>query len=383
MFGHVFRYRLKATLRDRTTVFWTFAFPLLLTTVLSLVMGNLAKGTFEIEPARAAVVQNTSFTEQSALASTLEQLNQQEDTVFAFHLVDDEASALLELSSGAIDGYFVPGTDYTLELYVASSGRSQTILESFQQIYETEARTVQALFKLNPLAALRQLTGPLQATIGFAAIDDAAVTTNPFGSMFFAQLAMAALYNALIAVTEGNAIDPTVFAVGIRQRITPQHHLGVLFSSFTTVTAIGTVNMAIYLLYGQFILGIDYGLLSYPLHAVTLALLGVIAGAAIGFFVCAFVTGKRDRHNVVVALSMLFVFLAGLMVLQMRYFVRTYVPFMRYLNPADMITDGLYSLLYYGDTARANVDIILLSLFTLTLLTITYVQMRRTRYDHF
>lgn len=382
MFGHVFRYRLKATLRDRTTLFWTFAFPLLLTTILSLVMGELAAGNVSIDPARAAIVKNDHFVEQTALASTLDNLNAQTDSVFAFHIVDNEASALSELTSGAIDGYFVPGSAYTLELYVTSSGRSQTILESFQQVYETEANTIQALFKLNPLAALRQLAEPLQTRIAYTAIDADAVTTNPYGSMFFAQLAMTALYSALIAVTEGNAIDPTVYAVGIRQRITPQHHLGVLFSSFTTVAVIGVLNMVIYLLYGQFVLGIDFGLLTYPLQAMTIAFLGVLSGVALGFFVCAFVTGKRDRHNVVVALSMLFVFLAGLMLLEMRYFVRTYVPFLRYLNPADMITDGLYSLLYYGDTARAGFDIVLLSLFTVIVLTMTFLRMRRTRYDH-
>ena len=41
--------------------------------------------------------------------------------------------------------------------------------------------------------------------------------------MYFAQIALIALYASLQAVTEGSAVDPSIYPVGLRQRMTPQH----------------------------------------------------------------------------------------------------------------------------------------------------------------
>ena len=51
------------------------------------------------------------------------------------------------------------------------------------------------------------------------------------------------------------------------------------------------------------------------------------------------------------------------------------------LNPANMITDGLYSLYYYETVDRYIFNVVSLLIFAFILITVSYISLRRQKYD--
>ena len=78
---------------------------------------------------------------------------------------------------------------------------------------------------------------------------------------------------------------------------------------------------------------------------------------------------------------MLGCFLSGMMGITMKYIVDKNIPIINKLNPASMITDGFYSLYYYDTLDRYWTNIIGLLIFAFTLIAISFISLRRQKYD--
>ncbi len=72
--------------------------------------------------------------------------------------------------------------------------------------------------------------------------------------------------------------------------------------------------------------------------------------------------------------------LAGMMAVQLKYYVQEYAPFLTYINPVNMITDGLYSLYYYGVGERYFFNLALLAGFTMVCYLISFRALSRKSY---
>ena len=78
---------------------------------------------------------------------------------------------------------------------------------------------------------------------------------------------------------------------------------------------------------------------------------------------------------------MLGCFLSGMMGITMKYIIDKNIPIINKINPANMITDGFYSLYYYGVQNRFYQNIISLILFSAILIGISIISLRRQKYD--
>ena len=74
-------------------------------------------------------------------------------------------------------------------------------------------------------------------------------------------------------------------------------------------------------------------------------------------------------------------FLSGMMGITLKYYIDRFVPFINKINPAAMITDGFYALYYYTNLNRYWFNIISLLIFSFILIVISFIQLRRQKYD--
>ena len=81
--------------------------------------------------------------------------------------------------------------------------------------------------------------------------------------------------------------------------------------------------------------------------------------------------------SVTMALS----FLAGMMIKNMRELVDKNIPILGQINPVSMITKALYSLYYYDDLNIYFQNLFSLIIFTFVMITISYIILRRKKYD--
>ena len=73
-------------------------------------------------------------------------------------------------------------------------------------------------------------------------------------------------------------------------------------------------------------------------------------------------------------------FLSGMMFVDMKYLVAKKVPILQYINPVNLVSDSFYSLYYYDDFNRFNLNITILLIMTVILCVVSYLGLRRRTY---
>ena len=141
---HIFRYQLKLLLRDRTTMFWTLLFPIILATFFNLAFSKL-NSSEKFEPARLAVVEQKENVEFNNLLNELSKEN--DDQLLKVQYVSlEKAQELLKVEK--VDGYLI--VDNTLKVVIDKNGISQTIIQSVVDSYLQTQHSIDTIAKINP-----------------------------------------------------------------------------------------------------------------------------------------------------------------------------------------------------------------------------------------
>ena len=111
-------------------------------------------------------------------------------------------------------------------------------------------------------------------------------------------------------------------------------------------------------------------------------MVGNLAGIALGVVIASiFRVSEGAKTGITIAVTMFFSVFSGMMGVTLKYVIDKNVPIINKLNPVNMITDGLYSLYYYNTLDRYFRDIIYLIIFIIICLLISFVSLRREKYD--
>ena len=92
-------------------------------------------------------------------------------------------------------------------------------------------------------------------------------------------------------------------------------------------------------------------------------------------------TNENTKTGILLAITMLGCFLSGMMGITMKYIIDKNVSIINKINPASMITDGFYSLYYYNTLDRYMFNIISLLIFSGIMILLSYISLRRQKYD--
>ena len=113
-----------------------------------------------------------------------------------------------------------------------------------------------------------------------------------------------------------------------------------------------------------------------------LAAIGALAGLSLGLAVATVVKSNDNvKTGIIISVTMLCCFFSGMMGITMKYIIDKNIPVLNKLNPANMITDGLYSLYYYDTLDRYLFNIVSLLIFAVVMIGISLISLRRQKYD--
>lgn len=87
------------------------------------------------------------------------------------------------------------------------------------------------------------------------------------------------------------------------------------------------------------------------------------------------------RIGLMLGISMVSSFLAGLMNGNMKDIVENSVPFVNRINPASLISDAFYCINVYDDMTRYYRNLITLAVMCVVLMMASFFMVRRERYD--
>lgn len=391
MFIHNFKYSLKALLRNKMLIFWTFAFPIILGTLFKVAFSNI-ENSEKLDIINIAIVQNEEFENNEAFKTSFEKLSDEnnEDRLFnTQYTTKEEAKDLL--NKGEIIGYMELKQDKPVLTFV-TNGIDETV---FKHVAEEIVQTSDIIKQLSETQIQKQIASG-NYNINYDEIYNKAIemakennvelknisNSNLSYTMieFYTLIAMTCLYGGMLSMVSINQTLANMSNKGKRIAVSPTKKSIIILSSLLASYIVQLIGLAILFLYTLFVLGVDYG--SNTGLIILLAIVGSFAGLALGTFVgTIFKSSENTKTGILIALTMLGCYLSGMMGITMKYVVDKNVPIINKINPASMITDGFYSLYYYDRLDRYWFNIASLLIFALILVIISFFSLRRQKYD--
>lgn len=388
MFLHNFKYALKIIFRNKSLIFWTFAFPIILGTFFKLAFNNIEKGE-TLSTIDIAIIDNQEFNDNQFYKEAFNQLSTGENKMFNTKYTTLENAKKL-LSDEEITGYLVLSND-VMNITVNSSGINETIIKTVvdeintnKNMYETLInKEIENEFKSgNTNIDYKDIYNKVtDKIINDVKLNDISNSNLSYTMIeYYTLIALTILYGGTISLYMVNKTLPNLSEVGKRVNTSSLKRSTILFSNLLASYVVQLIGLCILFIYCVFVIKADFGD-NLPL-IILLSLIGVFAGLSMGVFIGVNVNASEGaKSGILIGITMLFNTLAGMTGVTLKYVIDKNIPIINKINPANMITDGFYSLYYLNGMNRYFFNIMSLIIFSIVLLRFSLKKLRRQQYD--
>lgn len=391
MFIHNFKYSLRVLFRNKGLIFWTFIFPILLGSLFKLAFSNIEnKETLSIID--IAIVENTHYKDYNIYKEIFDKLSDEDNKNRLFntrYLTKKEAQE--ELDNNKITGYLTFDND-VVNVMVSNSGINETVLRyvteevisnkimtenivsmeisSFVKEGKTDIDYDKIYMNVNNLIKENnaKLNNISNSNLSYTMIE------------YYTLIAMTCLYAGMLSMNIINRLLPNISDEGKRIAISGISKFKLLVSSFLASYVVSLIGLLLLFIYTIFVMKVDYG--NNLSKVILLSLVGSLSGLTLGMLIASvFKINENAKVGILIGISMTCSFFSGMMGITMKYIIDKNIPLLNIINPANMITDGLYSLYYYEGFSRYNFNLISLIVFSIVMIVISYFSLRRQKYD--
>lgn len=385
MFYHNFKYSLKILLKNKSLIFWTFAFPILLGTLFNMAFSNIEKSE-KLSIIDIAIINSDEFDNDKIFKETMQTLSDDNNKNKIFNITyTDISKAKKMLLNEEITGY-LKFNENNIDIIVNSSGINETILRNIVDEIEREKEVINTLVKKETEKGNIDYTAiynkiALLLNNSNATLKDISNKNLSYTMIeYYTLVAMAVLYGALISMNVVNYKLANMNSVGKRTAVSKVGKGKLLLGSLLASYIVQMLSLLILLVYTIFVLKVDYG--SDIMHVILLIAIGSLASLTLGLGVSTMLkTNENAKTGILITITMLWSTLSGMMGITTKYVIDKNIPILNILNPANMITDAFYSLYYYDTLNRFYSNIISLLVFSLIMIIISYESLRRQKYD--
>lgn len=383
MFIHNFKYTFKSLIRNKALVFWSFAFPLILATLFNMAFSNIINSE-KLSITNIAIINNEEFNNNQIYKETFKNLSKEnENQLFNIEYVNEDKAREL-LDNDKIDGYLKLENNKPY-ITIKKNGINQTVLkfvsEEINSTYLISNNLIEYSLNHNQnidYNIYTKVINKLNSNINI--IDKSSKNMNFMMIEFYTLIAMTCLYGGIIAMTAVNQGLANMSNKGKRIEISPIKKRTIIFSSLISSYIIQLLGLILLFIYTIFILNVDYG--NHLFYIILLSLVGSLTGLSLGLCIGVFIKKSESiKIGILLALTMLGSFLSGMMGVTLKYVIDKNLPLLNKINPANMITDGFYSLYYYNTINRYFFNLISLLVVSIILIIISIISLRRKQYD--
>lgn len=391
MFLHNLKYTIKTLFKNKILIFWTFAFPIILGIFFNMAFSNIEKDE-KLKVFDIAVVNDSQFENQKIYQEALKELSadDSENKLFNIKYVKKEkADSLLDDSD--IEGYIIfkneepqvvvkkNGTYQTLIRFVVTEiGQNKAIIEDLtKKTVENEIAKGSTSFDPEKIAK------DILEKINNGQVNMKNISASNLSYMqieFYTLIAMTCMYCGMLGLTAINNCLANMSSKGKRISVSPNKKSIIVLSSAIGSYLVSMVGIAILILFLRFVLKVDFGD-NTPL-VILLSAVGDLAGISMGVLIASvFRVSEGAKTGITIAITMFLLVLSGMMGVTLKYVIDKNVPVINLINPNNLITDGFYSLYYYDTLDRYLRDVTYLLVFVVICLTISFISLRREKYD--
>jgi ABC-2 type transport system permease protein len=376
MFFHNFKNSLKVLLKNKSLIFWTFVFPLLLGTLFKMAFSNIEKSE-KLEIIEIGIINDSNYNDNKVFTYAFNYLSDENNSDRLFNITYGTLDEMQELLvDESITGYLY--LDTKPHIVIMNNGINESIFKYVvDEIYESSI----SLSKISD-ASIDDISK------GASSLFSQEIKLNNISNKnlsytmieFYSLIAMTCLYGAILSMYSLNQVLPDMTNKGKRVSVAPVSKFKLILSSLSAGFITQVIGVMLLFVYSLLVLNVDFG--SNLLLVILLTLVGSLSGLALGIFITTYFKGNENsKLGLIIGISMAFSFFAGMMGITMKYIIDKNVPIINQINPVSMITDGLYSLYYYDTYNRYIFDIVSLLIFSLVLILLSFMKLRRQKYD--
>ena len=391
MFSHNLKYTIKTLSKNKVLIFWTFAFPIILGILFNMSFSNIEKDEM-LQIFDIAVVDNNEFKAQEIYRETLKELSSDDNENKLFNIkyvTEDEADLLLDNLD--IKGYIVfkndepqvvikeNGTYQTLIKFVITEiGQNQTIIEDL-----SKKSIEEEISNGNYSVDTEKIINDILNKIKNEQINSKNISKSNLHYMqieYYTLIAMACMYGGMLGLTAINNCLANMSNKGKRISVSPNRKSIIVLSSALGAYVVSLVGLALLIIFLKLGLKADFG--NNITLVILLSAVGNLAGISLGVLIASiFKVSEGAKTGIVIAITMFLSVLSGMMGVTLKYVIDKNIPIINLVNPNNLITDGFYSLYYFDTLDRYFRDVRYLLIFIGICLVISFISLRREKYD--
>ena len=391
MFIHNLKYTIKTLFKNKVLIFWTFAFPIILGIFFNMAFSNIEKDEM-LQIFDIAVVDNEEFKTQEIYKEALKELSSDnnEDKLFNIkYVTENEGNELLDNSD--IKGYVV-FKDNKPQVVVKENGTYQTLLKFViteisqnKIIVEDLSRESieKEIAKENYTFDAEKIVKDILRKIENEEVNLKNISNANLSYMqieYYTLIAMACMYGGMLGLTAINNCLANMSNKGKRISVSPNKKSIIVLSSAIGSYIVSLVGIALLMVFLKLVINANFGD-NMPL-IILLSAVGDLAGISLGILIASvFKVSEGAKTGITIAITMFLSVLSGMMGVTLKYVIDKNIPIINLINPNNLITDGFYSLYYYNTLDRYCRDIRYLLIFVAICLIISFVSLRREKYD--
>ena len=391
MFIHNLKYTIKTLFKNKVLIFWTFAFPIILGIFFNMAFSNIEKDEM-LQIFDIAVVDNEEFKTQEIYKEALKELSSDdnEDKLFNIkYVTENEANELLDNSD--IKGYVVfkdnnpqvvvkeNGTYQTLLKFVITEiSQNKTIVEGLSR-ESIEKEIAKGNYTFDAEKIVKDILRKIEnEEVNLKNISNANLSYMQIE--YYTLIAMACMYGGMLGLTAINNCLANMSNKGKRISVSPNKKSIIVLSSAIGSYIVSLTGIALLMVFLKIVIKANFGD-NMPL-IMLLSAVGDLAGISLGILIASvFKVSEGAKTGITIAITMFLSVLSGMMGVTLKYVIDKNVPIINLVNPNNLITDGFYSLYYYNTLDRYCRDIRYLLIFVAICLIISFVSLRREKYD--
>ncbi len=371
--GTIVWYRFKSFFKNRTLMFWTLLFPVVLTTIFYFVFSDMQfYTTVDVVPVAVVDQGNERF------GKMIDELaNPKKD----YYLLDAKTMSLSKarkaLDEGKVKAVIILSDTPKMECISMDYDTTivKTVLNTYQRIYAQ----AEHIAKDNP----SQLAQFVKNDVTHADMNVEIVKTGSADKeenviYFYSALALMCMYGGLWGNKIANDIQADQSHVAARMNVAPIAKRNFLLIDFMLGFLIMAVEMGLLLLYMILILGVSFG--SQLGLVVLVCFGGIFLMLSVGILIGSTHLSWSTKVGLISGFSTIMNTFAGMVGNAVPYYVDHYLPIMRYINPGSLLTRSFSILYYYENIQPVYLNIAILFGAGAVLFLLLYRKIRRESY---
>lgn len=377
MFIRLFIYRIRVLLKNRSLLFWTFAFPIVLGLLFSLAFGNLDE--IDVLDHSTVGIVSTNEENQKHFEAVLKEIKDDDDKAIFKSKELTQKQAKKQLADDKITGYFMID-DQNIELFVSKSGTQQTVMKEILNQYLQNTDKMKNLLATGTVQP--ESIGKLIQQKNYVADSNGTGNFNLKSFYFFTLVGMTIMYGFMWGLRNANDQQANQSPEGVRLSLIPRNKLFVSFANMLASFVLFFVQVVLILMFYRYVYQVEFGerwnyiLLVCALGVFTAISFGTLIGNALAKL------DFQQKVSIGISVSMIMSFFAGMMGTQtIKYWIDVNVPLLGRINIVNLISESLYQLFYYQSLKPFYTNLLWLAGFGLVFVLLNYSFERRVQYD--